>query len=167
MTAKRKRSLSVINLAVGDKFPSFTLRRRSSSFLNLTGKESTEIHVDSLIESEEESDSFSKHPLPLLRTDSMEEPKTEPKSLIPIPAPRKISTISLPGRLGRLRFGLCKCALKFPPYHLTLLLLADPLLDQSFILPGVPLLECQMRPRQILSILMKTLIMSQQSEQLI
>lgn len=151
--AKRKKSLSVINLAVGDKFPSFSLRRKSSSFLNLSGKESTtDVNDNSSNESEEENDSSSNPPMPPARTSSLEEPQTNQNSLKPIPAPRKISTVSLPGRLPRLRFRLCKFAFTFPAHHLTLLLFADPLLDQSFIQPGVPQLQYQMRRQQILSI---------------
>ena len=64
--AKRKKSISVsvINLAVGEKFSSFSLRRKSSSFLDVSGKENIEINDDSSNESEEEKDSFSNPPTP-------------------------------------------------------------------------------------------------------
>ena len=160
---KRKKSISVINLAVGDKFSSFSLRRKSTSFLDLSGKENTDdVNDDSSIESEEESDSFPRSPpIPPVRTSSLEEPvrtnslKTpkKPKRQIPIPAPRKISSVSLPaGRLARLGLRLCKFAFVYQLHHLTSLLFTDPRLDQSFILPEGPQLQYQMRPQQILSI---------------
>ena len=146
---KRKKSISVINLAVGDKFPSFSLRRKSTSFLNLSGKGNNDDNDDSSNESEEENISLPRTPpVPPVRTSSLEEsvrtsslqrpPKPPRKLQIPIPTPRKISTVSLPVRLARFGFRLCKFAYTFLLHHLTFLLFADPLSDQSFILPGGP-----------------------------
>ena len=153
--AKRKKSISVsvINLAVGEKFSSFSLRRKSSSFLDVSGKEKTEINDDSSNESEEEKDSFSNPPTPPTPPKRISSLKPN-KAQIPIPAPRKISTVSLPVRLARLGFRLCKFAFTSLLHHLTLLLFPDPLLNQSFTLPGAPQLhlQYQMRPQQILSI---------------
>ena len=97
--------MSVLNLFVGEKFSSLSLRPKSSSFLNLS-KENVGMKDDSSDKSVEEGRSFLVPP-----TISPDEPSSPSTFQIPVPAPRKISGVSLPGRLTRSPFRLRRSAL--------------------------------------------------------